>query len=473
MYLRELIQKKFSSSHICIYGTDKVQIPQELLVLEYERIKQFISSSCLHDPYIAIKAQKNYRYMLSMIACMEIGIPYIPMKYDYPDNRVSQICDDAKFKTILDDKLLEEICSKKSDQKIIYKEVSAKDPLYAIFTSGSTGKPKGVVIPRSAGANFSSWVLEYFSEVKNDDKILQTSQFTFDISLVDVALFLSRDVGIYFSEFEQDIFKLAYEIEEYQINFLVTVPNNVNMLLDDFLIGRVNYKSLSDLIICGSRFSNGLHAKCSKYLKEQGTRIYNGYGPTESTVFSHVKKIKLDESDFSNNTVSIGPAISGVRAILKDKELLLSGQQLMSGYMNDPQKTDEVFIHIDGVKYYKTGDISFRDENEEYYITGRLDDTIKYRGFRINLLDIDSYISKLDYVKEVTTIAIADELKENLTVCYVVLKEEKEIKQIKADLASDLLDYQIPEKFFVIDSLPTNVSGKICKKQLKQLYENR
>ena len=142
----------------------------------------------------------------------------------------------------------------------------------------------------------------------------------------------------------------------------------------------------------------------------------------------------------------------------------------MKGYANDPQKTAEVLVNFENNLYYKTGDIAYQTENGEFYIVGRLDDTIKYRGYRINLLDIDSYIQNLPYVENAVSFAIPNELTQNTTICYIQLKQEKEIKSIKKDMANILLDYQIPEKIFLVDSFPLNDNGKICKKTLKSYH---
>jgi acyl-coenzyme A synthetase/AMP-(fatty) acid ligase len=127
-------------------------------------------------------------------------------------------------------------------------------------------------------------------------------------------------------------------------------------------------------------------------------------------------------------------------------------------------------IEFEGETYYRTGDISYQADNDEFFIVGRMDDTIKYRGYRINLLDIDSYIQTLDYVDHAVTFAIPNELTQNTTICYIKLKNDIEVKAIKKDMAQILLDYQIPEKILLVDSFPLNDNGKICKKTLRSYH---
>jgi D-alanine--poly(phosphoribitol) ligase subunit 1 len=245
---------------------------------------------------------------------------------------------------------------------------------------------------------------------------------------------------------------------------------------------RVNLSKLQTLMIAGARFSYGLYEKCKNRL---GTHIdlYNLYGPTESTVYSHGKKMTFKEQeDCAGLNVAIGKPLPNVTALVvkdgqtmeagQEGELLLGGIQLLSCYMNDPEKTAHALINFEGKTYYRSGDIAFCDPRGDFYVIGRLDDTIKVRGFRINLLDVDSYIHKLPYIEDCATIAVPHEIAENQTIAFLRLKTPKTVKEIKKDLLQYLLDYQIPEKIVFVDQYPVNSSGKIDKKVLKENYLN-
>jgi acyl-coenzyme A synthetase/AMP-(fatty) acid ligase len=480
MLIRELIQRRLESS-VKIFNREGVEISDAQIKNEYRAIKQYLLDfhSNPHD-CVAIKQHKDYRYFLTILACMEIGIPYIPMKYDYPMDRVEQIREDSKFTLLVDDSTAEELSKYKG--KLITKlpELSPDKNMYIIFTSGSTGRPKGVIIQRQALDNFFDFMDKTFVKVTNEDRLLQVTEFTFDISLVDVAFFLSKNVTMHFSNFENNIFKLGFEIETHRITVLNTVPNNLNMFLSELVAERMDYSCLKHLYIGGARFSYGLYQKCLKYLKTD-VDIYNFYGPTEATVYCHVKKISYNEAiDCVVGNVSIGSTLPGVEAHIvidgqiapanEKGELYIGGIQLMREYINNPEQTNNALVHFNGKTYYRSGDLSFRSENNEFFIVGRADDTIKYRGFRINLLDIDSYVTRIPYVQDSVTIAIPNEATENQTIGFIILKELKAVKEIKKDLGALLLDYQIPEKIIFVDKFPINVSGKVCKKTLKSQY---
>lgn len=469
------------ASELNVFNRDAVQIPSKQVKAEYQTIRQYILDfhSTPNDS-IAINQTKDYRYFLTMLACLEIGVPYVPMKYDYPMDRVMQIKEDANFSLLLDDAKMEEILAYQGKVKNELPEISGETTADTIFTSGSTGRPKGVIIQRKALENFLGFMGETFKHVSPDERMLQCTEFNFDLSVMDVAFFLTRGVAIYFSNFQSNIFKWAYEIETHKISLINTVPNNMIMFLTESVVERMDSSCLKYLTIGGARFSYGLYQKCQKYFTDK-LEIYNFYGPTEATVYCHVKKITLNEElDCTDSNVSIGKPLTGVNACIVNDgqvapanmrgELYIGGIQLMREYINNPEQTKKALVQFNGQTFYRSGDLAFMNEAGDYYIVGRADDTIKYRGFRINLLDIDSYITRLPYIQDSVTIAIPNENTENQTLGFIILKEPKSVKEIKKDLAELLLDYQIPEKIIFVETYPTNISGKVCRNTLKSKY---
>ena len=93
MFIRQLIQRRLDNS-FKIFDRHGTEVSCDQVRQEYQRIRQYLLDHHAED-CVAIRQHKDYRYFLTILACMEIGIPYIPMKYDYPLDRVEQIREDA------------------------------------------------------------------------------------------------------------------------------------------------------------------------------------------------------------------------------------------------------------------------------------------------------------------------------------------------------------------------------------------
>ena len=470
MYLTSLIQSYIHNPENSYISAENKEIVPSHIIKEYSSIKNYLLDNFTSDDIIGICLTKDYVYMLTMLACMEVGLTYVPLNINWPKHRIAQIKKLASLCYIFHNSDIMNITNYSKISKKTTFNKSAHKALYIIFTSGSTGEPKGVIIKRESLENFFRWMESYF-EVTEQDILLQVTDFSFDMSLVDIAFLLIKNLKVVFSVFSADVFRLGYEIENYKISIVNTVPNNINMLLSDNVKDRVNFNSLNTIIVGGARFSYGLYKKL-QFFKEIQT--YNFYGPTEATVYATIKKIDHNEkTDMFNHNISIGKPIANVKAKIiniqkNEGELYLGGVQIMQGYINKLE-TDSVLKEIDGVMYYKTGDIAVVDDTDEYYIIGRLDDTIKRKGYRINLQDIDSYMHKVNEIMESATIAIEDELSEHILISYIQTKD-KNLSTIKAELKKYLTPYQFPDKIIEIDHFPINNSGKICKKTLKSLY---
>lgn len=475
MQINEMIKSRLNSSPIKLVNPDGESFDEASFNKRYQVVRNGFSNFPANT-IIGIKIPKDIDYFICILASLETGHTFIPLDTNYPEERVRQIQDLTDIHYIIDQDFYDSLLASSSSYKKIE---SWNETAYIICTSGSTGMPKAVEIARSAFGEFINWHKSFFSHVPINSRLLQVTQFTFDISLVDLCFFLNHNCSIYFSKFRSNIFELAYELEINKIQILNTVPNNLSMLLSENVVDRVDLSHLEELLVAGSRFSFGLYSACQKYLNEKS--VYNLYGPTEMTIYCIGTKLDLNGNDLSETNVSIGKVFKHLDAkILRDDDseaqpnenahLYLAGPQMMTGYKNNLKQTQDAMKSIDGKLYYKSGDIVFKNQSGDIFVTGRSDDTIKYRGFRINLLDIDSYIMTLPYIQDSTTIALPDEESENITCSFLILNKPIEEKSIRKDLESILLNYQIPVKIHFVDSYPLNISGKVCRKTLKKDY---
>ena len=462
MKIRQIIEARICT--LKIYDKNGQSIDTQRCIHEYHCIRNQLLHMYTEDDIVGIRFEKDYRYLLTLLACMSIELPYIPLSIDWPQERINQI---AKLSGchVIEQEMFEYDSAKCSaSQKSFQNET-----LYIIFTSGSTGAPKGVKISRNAYLDFLLWSDEYFTEITSEDKMLLTTDFTFDISLVDISLLLTKDLTLYMSNFNNNVFKLLFELEKYNITTHSTVPYNYSMIMHDDVYSKANLSALRHVMIGGARFPNNLYANFQNLLPE--CSVYNFYGPTEATIYCSIHKFEYSKDELHKNNITIGKPFYNNEFTIIDDELFISGPQLMSGYLHNPEKTEEALVVIDGKIYYKSGDVVFKNESGYYFIVGRRDDTIKVTGYRVNLSDIDSYILQLAHISNVATIAIENTTSEHDLVSYMILGDGTiSAREIKASLKEIMPGYQIPKYIEIVDNFPLNNSGKICKLTLKQNY---
>jgi len=463
MFLHTLIEEKIPT--LKLFDKHGIQLSSETIVDEYIAVKHYLLANYCEKDIVALYLDKDYRYVLTLLACMSTGITYIPLNISWPKERIDQIKAHAKCHMI-EEKTIDFNHSTSEIQKEYY----TNEILYIIYTSGSTGMPKGVKIKRDGFENFLKWVDIYFTDITQNDRMILTTDFTFDISLVDISLLLTKSLSLYISNFNNNIFKLLYELETYKITTHSTVPYNYSMLLHENIYPKGDLSALKHIMLGGARFPYNVYQNLKNKLPD--VDVYNFYGPTEATIYCAIHKFIYDEtSEIHQQNVTIGQPFYNNDFKILDNELLISGKQLMQEYLHDNTKTAQALIEIDGIMYYKTGDVVFQNDNGFYFITGRKDDTIKVAGYRVNLSDIDAYLLQVPYINNAATIAIDNEESDNELVSYLILNDNAiETKTIRKDLKALMPEYQIAKYIRIVDTFPLNNSNKICKLTLKKQF---
>ncbi len=414
-------------------------------------------------------------FLLSLLACLKENVPFVPCLPSWPVSRFEQLKEFVEPSLVIEAHNFDSLCSATATDLA---SSESNQTAYIMFTSGTTGKPKGVCISRNALGNFWTWLDKYFCDLKLNSNQLLVTQFTFDISLLDVGIFLLKDTALYFSQFGGNAFLLGAELEQWNIEFLNTVPNNINSFVQAGMHSRCDLSHLNYILIGGAKFSTSTYqGVCESWSK--GARIFNFYGPTETTIYTHVHEITKDTLlDCRDKNVTVGKPVQGVSHAIKNAtdnallpteqigEILLGGKQLMEGYFKDPATTEKVIFHHNSEKYYRTGDLGLEDKSGRLFVVGRLDETIKRRGFRVNLLDIDAYVQKISGVMDCMTLAYPDEGLENWLLLVAICKDDVTKEGLLLNMKTLLLEHQVPDEIVFTKKFPVNSSGKVDRKAL-------
>ena len=357
-------------------------------------------------------------------------------------------------------------------------DLNPSDLAYLLFTSGSTGTPKGVPITYGDLDAFitSMWALGH--EVYETDRCLQMFELTFDFSVTSYVLPIYAGACIYIIP-EGEI-KASYVLdllEEYHLTVLNLVPSVITYLkrfFDELCIEETRLCSF-----CGEALLDEITKEWQKCIPN--CRIINFYGPTEDTVFCTYYDFNADDVKAHNGVVSIGKDMPNdysiilnendqIAADMEEGELCLRGPQLTPGYWN-PKNDKNVFFELDGYRWYRTGDLCYRDAEGDYMYIGRKDFQAKIQGFRVELSEIEHY-AKEAHESRPECICVAYQSNGLTTLGLAVHSKPLDKEVFINHIKSKLPPYEVPSKVLFFDAFPLNTNGKIDRKQIISKFEN-
>jgi len=201
-----------------------------------------------------------------------------------------------------------------------------------------------------------------------------------------------------------------------------------------------------------------------------------GWGMSELSPFGTL----IDDSNQRNG--SVGPLVPSTSGKIIDAEsgkslgpneegeLCIKGPQVMMGYFNDAEKTNDC-LSDDG--WLRTGDLAYYDEDGFFYITDRIKELIKVRGFQVAPAELEELILHNEHVQDVAVVQIPDEVSGELPRAYVVLKPSADPKEVTEDYLKDWVKERVsPYKRInggvkFVEQIPKSASGKILRRLLR------
>lgn len=450
------------------------------------------------DEPIGIYSYRSERMIVALLAIIKAGGAYLPIDPDNPIERIKFIIGDSKMKLLLSEGQMvnsvqaevanlsildiwdDKIYSDKTENPGIIN--SSNDLVYIIYTSGSTGSPKGVMIEHGNLITFLNAFQHEFN-LSETDTYIQVTSVSFDVFNSELFPTIVSGAKIIITTKKQvvEVELLAKQINKHKATFLSCTPSLLSALNDTFIPGHKLTIIGGGDVLKREHYDN-LIKSCS---------IYNGYGPTEATVFSTFYLVK--ESD--TNPISIGKPLLGYEAFILDNnqlapdggsgELCLGGPGLARGYLRNEELTRAKFIDNPinpGQRIYKTGDLCRLQPDGNIEFIGRIDNQVKIRGYRIELGEIENRMLQYGGIKECVVTANKSTLNTVLVAYYIPengkgknenndfahsLKKDK----IQDFLSTHLPSYMIPVYFVEMKKFPLNANGKIDRAKLPEPVE--
>ena len=482
-YFEKQVEK--APDDIAIVFEDKEMTYRELNERANSLAYKLRENEVTNNTVVGILLERSFEMLISMLAVLKSGGAYIPIAPDYPKDRIEYMLEDSEATIILTSQNRRNLADKKlinvKDERIYenhkknLENISKPEDLsYLIYTSGSTGTPKGVMLKQKNLSNFYNSmknIIEYLKDGKNH-KILSITTVSFDIFGFETLMSLTRGLTVYLtSENGQKMTsKIERIIKDNDVEIMQTTPSVMKFHLEN-LNDENSLKSLKYIMLAGEPLTKTLVDRIKQIIPN--VTIYNGYGPSETTIFSTIGNATNQEE------ITIGRPINNTQIYILNKnkkvmpqgtigELYISGDGVGKGYMNKEQQTNASFIinpFIDGKIMYKVGDLGAFDDKGEITCYGRIDNQVKIRGLRIELQEIEKKMQSVYNIHDCVVVKKVVKGKDALCAYYV---ERGHVSKsvLKTVLYSKLPEYMVPQYFVKMEQLPHTPNGKVDRKAL-------
>lgn len=434
---------------------------------------------------VGILSDRNAELLYFIQALFDNSIAFVTIDPLFPQERIQYIIRDSGVKTIItQEKYKNQLLdvgtitfddTQDYPPKYYYNYVE-NDTAYILYTSGSTGTPKGVEVTRDALFNFIEGVSEII-DFSVGKRIACLTTVSFDIFLLESLIALHKGLTVVLAnEDEQRNPKLmAKLIQENKIEMIQLTPSRMQLLLNhDKSLSCL--KNVKEIMIGGEPFPLGLF----ETLQAKTTaKIYNMYGPTETTIWSTVSDLT------SKDRVDIGQPIKNTEVYIVDEslyilpngqagEICIAGKGLAKGYVGRNDLTAENFIYLPQnpeIKVYRSGDLGrYRDDGNLEYL-GRTDNQVKVRGYRIELEEIESHLNQFEGVNQSVVIALETSDTDKILQAFYTSANNINAKEISDYLSTKIPAYMIPSIFKCVEEFIQTANGKIDRKRVLECVE--
>lgn len=430
---------------------------------------------------VGLCVPRSIETVVAVLGIQTTGAGYIPLDTSLPIERLTYMITDSKVKIILASQsvlavipdsaakiiVMEDIWNEllASSEEYVVPELSVDDLAYVMYTSGSTGQPKGVAVTHRGFKGVVNYLYEAFEHI-NPRRVLQQTSMNFDISVAEYisALMCGSILVIAPPNLKAIGNELAQLIIEQGIEIILLTPTALATLPEKEMF------NLKYVAVGGESCSVDIARTWSG-----GRVFFNGYGPTETTIFVSIAQFTPDIEQ-----IHIGKPVAKARLMVLDSrmqivpagvagELYIGGAGLARGYVGRPDLTSETFVADpfvnDGRRMYRTGDRVRLLPSGDLEWLSRIDQQVKIRGFRIELGEIERVLEKHQNVRQAVVILDENGPAKRL-VAFVTLKESVEEEVIRKFVGESVPSYMVPSVMVEIDTFPLGVTGKVDRKAL-------
>ncbi|NUR72860.1 MAG: amino acid adenylation domain-containing protein [Hamadaea sp.] len=425
---------------------------------------------------VALALPRSAALAAAILGVWAAGACYLPLDAEHPAQRLAQQLADARARLVLAEST-QDIADSAGTPVVTWSEVISggaggdelelpadAETAYVIYTSGSTGTPRGVVVSHRNLAN----VVADFADrlgVSATDAVLWSTTTAFDISGLELCLPLSTGGTLVIAGAQAQVRprELLDLVAKHDVSVVQATPTFWRTATEVFTDGELRGRT----VLCGGE---PMTAGLARDLLATGCRLFNVYGPTETTIWSTAVELAGDVTD----PVPIGGPLANTTVTILDEhgaqqppgllgELCIGGAGVTLGYLNRPELTAERFPQGAQGRYYRTGDLARWRADGVLELFGRNDRQVKLRGHRLELPEIEGALRSHPAVAEAAAVIVGDPQGDAELRAFVILAPEASsavVAELWPYLSQRLPSYALPSRLRLLDEFPVSPNGK-------------
>ncbi|MBF6618108.1 MAG: aminotransferase class III-fold pyridoxal phosphate-dependent enzyme [Candidimonas sp.] len=432
--------------------------------------------------HVAFRLERGLGPVVAILAIMRLGAAFVPLDDEHPDAHHAAILQDCGATVLVADPAAGRQPAsiptvpwtraalaplQAQGAALPCRAVAADDIAYVLYTSGSTGRPKGVRISFEAVQTYVSALFQRL-QTNGPMSFAIVTSFAADLGYTSVlgALWSGGLLHAVDAQTARDPDAMQRWFTQTPVDALKIVPAHLAALLDSPQAAALLPRRA--LILGGDALTWRLFDRI-RALSET-CRIYNHYGPTETTIGACMTEAAPALRLEGEAIVPIGPALLGYCVSIVDDqgravesggegEIAISGPAVAAGYTHSDATAQAFSVNAAGQRSYRTGDRGYRRQDGAIVFVGRMGDMVKIRGHRIEPAGLADLIRSYPGVRDAVVLVDATAGREASLVLAMAGAIEK--KAVLSWLAERVPAAMVPARAIVLPELPLTVNGKI------------
>nr|AFQ01093.1 acyl-CoA synthetase [Glossina morsitans morsitans] len=346
------------------------------------------------------------------------------------------------------------------------------------FSSGTTGLPKGVMLSHNNIVTNAEQIQVIIpTDCTHNQEVIPTMLPFFHIYGLTVTMISRLSFGcklVTMPQFKPE--DLMKSLNDHKGSILNLVPPIALFMINS---SKMSYKTAPNLRMVLSGAAPIAISDIERFIKKfPHTKFLQGYGMTETSpvvLLTPIGNKRYASTGFptSNTEAKIVSFESGDLKGLgpnQTGELCVRGPQVMQGYLNNSQATDEAF-YPGG--WLRTGDVAHYDEDGYFYITDRMKELIKVKGFQVPPAELEAILRNHPKILDAAVFGVPHAINGEVPKALVVLRPEMKAseEEIFKYVANRVAHYkQLAGGIIFTNEVPKNPTGKILRRILKEQY---